>query len=78
MQSQACFAYQPGRCRALAVTACPGPAGCSFFKTTARLEQEREQVWQYLQKLDEPKRKHILELYYPGQTKLPAGEGEPR
>jgi len=66
MQSQACFAYQPGLCRALTVTDCPGPAGCSFFKTTARLELEGEHVWQYLQKLDQPRREHILVLYYPG------------
>jgi len=77
-KQQACFAYQPGRCRALAVTDCPGPAGCSFFKTTAQLEQEKQQVWQYLQKLDEPRREHILALYYPGQTGLFTKKGEPR
>jgi len=78
VQSQACFAYQSGHCRALAVTSCPGPTGCSFFKTIARLEQERAKVWQYLLKLDKPKREHILALYYPGQNKLLTGKGEPR
>jgi hypothetical protein len=76
MQSQACFAYQPDRCRALAVTNCPGPTGCSFFKTTARLEQEKHQVWQYIQTLDEPKRQHIIDVYYGGQIQLLQGEEE--
>lgn len=78
MQEQVCFAYLRGRrCQALAVTKCPGPAGCGFFKTTARLEQERRRVRLYIQKLDKPKRERIIELYYGGQTRLFNGEEEP-
>ncbi len=77
MQSQTCFAYRwGGRCQALAVAKCPGPAGCSFFKTTARLEQERHKVWQYILALDEPRRRHIIKVYYSGQMQLLQQKGE--
>jgi len=75
MPEQACFAHQRGRCAALAVAKCLG-TGCGFFKTKAQLEQERQQVFQYIQALDEPKRRYIIDVYYGGNAQLLRGKGE--
>jgi len=59
----------------LTVEKCRG-LGCSFFKTKAQLEQERQKVFRYIQALDEPKRRYMIDVYYGGNAKLLNGEGE--
>ncbi len=73
MPEKDCFAYQRGRCKALTVEKCRG-SGCGFFKTAARLAGERQKVFQYIQSLDEHKRRHIIDVYYGGNIKLLNGE----
>lgn len=69
MSKKECFAYQRGRCKALTVTKCQGPE-CSFFKTKAQLEEERQKVFQHIQSLDESTRRYIIDTYYGGKMKI--------
>lgn len=60
-----CFAYNRGSCEILSVKRCQGNR-CSFLKTAAEAEKEKERVVERIQNLDYYLREHLIDKYFGG------------
>lgn len=64
-----CFALRKGRCTVLNVKKCGG-LSCSFYKTEAQYNEDRQKAFKKIGSLDEVTQRHISETYYGGKLEV--------
>jgi hypothetical protein len=69
MTKETCFGNRRGRCTVLNVNGCKDTE-CSFYKTEAKLKEDRLKALKRIRSLDQYTRMNIIETYYKGNKKV--------